>query len=60
MSCNKLRFQSRADAKRWSRGTDFRNQADKTMPKGTYRCPLCDGWHLTSLTKVEQRRRGYI
>jgi hypothetical protein len=22
-----------------------------------YRCPLCDGWHLSSQTKEQRRRR---
>lgn len=59
MSCMKLRFGSRAEAKRYSRGRDVRGETDKPMPKGTYLCDRCGGWHLTSMSKVEARRRGY-
>lgn len=60
--CGKLRFASSAEAKRFARQKGFRGESSRKPPTNAYQCshPECAGaWHLTSIGKVEQRRRGY-
>lgn len=59
MTCNKMAFASRAEAKRTMRIGKRRQVASQVpMTASTaYQC-WCGAWHLTSMSKAEQRRRG--
>lgn len=52
--CQKLRFPSRAAANAHARYSHKHGSAGKMR---AYFCPGCQVWHLTSLSKAEQRQK---
>lgn len=57
MTCNKMRFPSRAAAKAWDREARAHSRDGNARKMTAYECPICADWHLTSLSKTEARRR---
>lgn len=60
MSCNKLYFDSRKAGKLHVKGlskqtTRYLNIKSSLTSLRPYKCILCDGWHLTSVTKKASR-----
>lgn len=49
----KMVFQSRGEAKAYVR--EIRKRSNRMRACDPYRCPICDQWHLTSLSKAQQR-----
>ena len=56
MSCNKMSFENKAEAKRYADDLKRRNRNSKNQ--SPYVCPRCNQWHNTSMSKVEQRRES--
>lgn len=46
----KVRYQEAGEA----RGVLNRRQSLETVPLFLYRCPACDGWHITKMEQSEQ------
>lgn len=53
--CQKLRFESRAAANAYAR---YSHKHGSTGNMRAYFCSGCQVWHLTSLSKAEQRQRS--
>lgn len=60
--CVKIAYDSRAQAKAEMRRLRSITQSAETrtpmVARSAYRCPKCEAWHLTSLSRAEQRRKG--
>jgi len=59
MYCEKARFDTKQQAKWRLREIRHSNKkSQKRTPKRVYKCPLCQGWHLTALTRAEARQKA--
>ena len=64
--CGKMVFSTRAEANKHARGSVKKNHRRVAGFNGgarkmqAYRCRFCGLWHLTSMSKAEQRRKGLL
>ena len=54
MTCNKIAFESKKEAKRYHHDKVY--GAGKVKALIIYQCPACDQWHFTSTSKAKARR----
>lgn len=54
MSCNKISFSSKQDAKKYANGKKEHNNKPKLNGRfSVYFCYVCEKWHLNSMTRKE-------
>ncbi len=56
MACSKITFDTLAEAKRYIH--DKAKAGRNGFNGRAYRCPRCDEWHLTTMSKAESRRKS--